>query len=302
MTLRELVKNITSDEVDSQTFAYIPKNWTAYAQLPGLLSTAGYSAQEIRTGFALSRRDVRTAVKPLSGQGELALVPIWGYPGGVAGPGNRKPLRAVLDNLELITTRLQQYAIQPSPISRILAAFEIPHLGLSTLSKILYFADIKSQEGPLLIYDQMVMRALHHHAFDEYGQWPAYAVSSQLETYGRFVECTTSAAQALGCSPDVIEYALFREGQRLGPARRAALPAPSTPEENAWLLAPGFILARTGGGRSYFSYRLGDRGEITMRFGSQGLCTIHSCQLDALIAEFRGRAVVLTGAPESLQA
>lgn len=40
MTLQELIGNVTAEEVDSQAFAYIPKNWTAYARLPGLLTAA----------------------------------------------------------------------------------------------------------------------------------------------------------------------------------------------------------------------------------------------------------------------
>ncbi|GGY46519.1 8-oxoguanine DNA glycosylase OGG fold protein [Pseudoduganella albidiflava] len=302
MTLQELVKGVAAEEVSSQAFRYMPKNWAAFPNLPGLLSAAGYGQAQIDAGFTLSRSDVRTVVQRLGGPGGVALVPVWGYPRGVAGQGNRKPLAAVFDNAELITTTLIQCLGRQWPASRVVDAFAIPHLGLSTLSKILYFAGLESAEGPLLIYDQMVMRALHHHAFDEYGPWPAYGAGQQSASYGRFVACTAQAARALHCTPDVIEYALFREGQRLGPAVKAAPSAPAGVADDRWLHARGFTVELTWARRSQFSYRVSGAGAITLRFGRQGECTISSDQVAALKAAFRGCEVPLTTGPHSLRA
>lgn len=295
MTLQELIKGVTAEQVGDQAFRYAPKNWTAFPRLPGMLCAAGFSQDQIDAGFMLSRREVRRVVQRLGGHHDLALVPVWGYPRGVAGSGNRKPLAAVFDNAEWITRTLVECKGQRWSANRLLEAFAIPHLGPSTLSKIFYFAQIEAEEGALLIYDQMVMRALHHHAFQEYGRWPAYGASQQDETYGRFVACTTRAARALGCAPDVIEYALFREGQRLGrsrPAAQAAMDGPSGPD---------FIEASTWGGRSLFSFRVPDSGAITLRFGRQGEITIGSAQLAALRAAFRGREVPLSTGHGNLQ-
>ena len=303
MTLQDLVRDLTPEQVGSQTFRYVPKNWTAYPQLSELLSAAGFSQNQIDTGFTLSRSEVRAAMRRSGGMVGLALVPVWGYPRGVAGSGNRKPLRALFDNAEMIIRILLECAGQRLPTRRIQEAFVIPHLGLSTLSKILYFAGLESKEGPLLIYDQMVMRALHHHAFAEYGPWPDYGPVLQDATYGRFVDCTKQAACALQCAPDVIEYALFREGQRLGPSSSKGMRSGrSGLEDNLRLYGPGFNVAPTWGKRSLFSYQVLDSGGIILRFGRQGECKISSEQLTALRAEFGGREAVLATGDGNLQA
>lgn len=302
MTLQELIKNVTAEEVHSQAFSYVPKNWTAYPRLPGLLAAANYSRDQIDTGFTLSRREVHSVVQHLGSHGGLALVPVWGYPRGVAGAGNRKPLEAIFDNAERITKTLIECKGQRFSANRLLDSFAIPNLGLSTLSKIFYFASVEAEEGALLIYDQMVMRALHHHAFEEYGRWPNYERNQQNATYGRFVACTAQAARSLGCSPDVIEYALFREGQRLGPSAKAARRESSGKEDHAWLQAQDFIVAPTAGGRSLFSYRVLDSGTIKLRFGSKNESAIGSDQLAALKAAFRGHELALSTGPGNLQA
>lgn len=294
MTLQELIKGITAEQVGDQAFRYTPKNWTAFPRLPGMLCAAGFSQDQIDAGFMLSRREVHRVVQRLAGHHDLALVPVWGYPRGVAGSGNRKPLEAVFDNAERITRTLVECKGQRWSANRLLEAFAIAHLGLSTLSKIFYFAQIEAEEGTLLIYDQMVMRALHHHAFQEYGHWPTYGASQQDATYGRFVACTTRAARALACAPDVIEYALFREGQRLG---RSA-PTPAAMDGPSGL---DFIEASTWGARSLFSFRVSDSGAITLRFGRQGQITIGSAQLAVLCAAFRGREVPLSTGNDNLQ-
>lgn len=151
MTLQELVKNVTMEEVGSQAFRYTPKNWIAYPRLPDLLAAAAYCQDQIVAGFTLSRSEVRGALTGIGGVGELALVPVWGYPRGAAGSGNRKPLEAVFDNAERITKTLIECNGRRLPTNRILDAFAIPHIGLSTLSKILYFSGLENHipAGPL---------------------------------------------------------------------------------------------------------------------------------------------------------
>lgn len=301
MTLQELIKNVTAEEVGNQAFPYIPRNWTAYPLLPDLLGAASYSRDQIESGFTLSRHEVRSVVQRLDSHGGLALVPVWGYPRGVAASGNRKPLEAVFNNAERITKTLIECKDQRLSVNRLLGSFAIPHLGLSTLSKIFYFAGVEAEEGALLIYDQMVMRALHHHAFEEYGPWPRYERNQQNATYRRFIACTAHAAHALSSSTDIIEYALFREGQRLGPAPKTIQQEISDTQDRGWLHAQGFTVVQTWAARSLFSYRASDSGAITLRFGSRSEFTINGNQLATLRADLSGVDVALSTGPGSLQ-
>ncbi|MGZ8287776.1 MAG: 8-oxoguanine DNA glycosylase OGG fold protein [Telluria sp.] len=301
MRLRDLVAHVRPDDVSRQAFPYIPRNWKEYPQVPGLLRGAGYSEKQIREGFTMSRADVCAAFRNPGGAGAVALAPIWGYPGGVAGPGNRRPLQAVMESAGSISAQLREHAGRQPGVGAVLASLTIPHIGLSTLSKILYFSGLECREGALLIYDQMVMRALHRYGFEEYGPWPAYAATQQIATYAAFIQRTNQAALVLGCSPDVIEYALFREGQRLGMPQVPAAAESDPTDENAWLAAPGFTVHATAGGRSAFSYRIDASNNVMLRFGRKGKITLGADQIAQLAGEFSRREVKLTGGGDSLE-
>jgi hypothetical protein len=171
---------------------------------------------------------------------------------------------------------------------------------LSTLSKLLYFAGLVSQEGPMLIYDQMVMRALNFHCFAEYGDWPPYAGYAQRATYAEFIIRTVEAATALNCSPEVIEYALFKEGQRLGRNSKLqeqdeATEEPEVIEAETRLPAVGTIEELpTFGGRSTFRASFHASGDITLHYGEVGSTPVPKKVLEDVSTHFRGTTIPLT--------
>jgi hypothetical protein len=317
LTLAELIRDITPETVATQAFCYIPNNWSTYPDLTGCLRTAGYLEEELNKGFSINRQQLKElfAVALVGTPAQtpdwerlsaaIALVPIWGYPDGVAGRGNRLPIIAVHKHRNSLARAVADFTLNPAETVQILNATIYPNIGLSTLSKLLYFGGLVSAEGPLLIYDQMVMRALHHCQFEEYGKWPSYSGIRQRQTYAGFIQRTATAARRLGVTPEVIEYALFKEGRRLGKNARP----PGRDEATAELPVVRRQLARgdkqsvgpiidsrlpTFGGRTTFSAELYSNGDIRLRYGAHGTKLVEREVFEKISDQFEGTAIHLT--------
>lgn len=307
MKLRELTGAISSEEVNRQAFRYEPHNWQSYPEVPRLLKEAGYTAEEIKAGFAISRQDIRKMFEKGNALSGIMLALIWGYPKGVVGPGNRKPLHSAVTHVNQIAAHLETFKENLSPATAVLTAMSFAHIGLSTLSKILYFAGLEVEEGKLLIYDQMVMRALHRHQFEEYGSWPKYGNNAQINSYPAFIKKTNAVAQVLGYGPDNIEYALFREGQRL-PGQHQHHPdaASEIPQMQAvHVNEQEWAQAKTWGGRSSFLYQITIHDDVILRFGKEHRTTVLNDDVSKLCSHFKvtGKLVPSTSnSEESLDA
>jgi hypothetical protein len=309
LTLAELIKDVKREAVLTQAFQYVPQNWSTYPDLPSALLAAGYTKRDVATGFFVTREKLKdlftTALKSAGKQNvdvkllaaSIVLVPVWGYPGGVVGPGNRLPIRAVHEHRHGIAQAFARCAQRQESTKEIVEATTHAHIGLSTLSKLLYFAGIVSREGSMLIYDQMVMRALHFHSFDEYGEWPRYAGYAQRATYAEFIWRTAVAAEALGCEPEVIEYALFKEGQRLGPDRPLdeTVEEPEVVEAETRTPIAGTIEELpTFGGRSTFRAEFRESGDVRLYYGRSGKTPVPKQTFDDIANHFQGTTIPLT--------
>jgi hypothetical protein len=309
LTLSELIKDVKRDAVLAQAFEYVPRNWTSYPDLPAALLKAGYTGHDVQNGFSVTRqklRDMFAISLNLAGEhpdldllaAAIVVVPVWGYPGGVVGPGNRTPINAVHEHRHSIAQAFARFARGEASTKEIVKVTTHKHIGLSTLSKLLYFAGIASREGTMLIYDQMVMRALHFHSFDEYGEWPQYAGYAQRATYAAFILKTAEAAKAVGCEPELIEYALFKEGQRLGPDRKVEKITEEPEVIEAEIRTPGAGTIEklpTFAGRSTFKAEFHDGGDVMLHYGKNDTeKTVPRKVLIDVANYFRGATIPLT--------
>jgi hypothetical protein len=290
MTLSELVQTVEHNRVMAQSFSFTPKNWERYPEVDVALTKLGYTKEQRASGFSLSRRDVIEKLDSHVLASAVVLVLIWGYPRGVVGPGNQDTVRATLLAAQKMSDEIAA-ANGDSTLDTVVSNLSIPYVGISTLSKILYFSGLESQEGRALIYDQMVMRALHYYGFDEYGDWPDYKSGRQRQTYTSFVLRTKAAAEKLGCTPDVIEYALFSEGQKLGPVK--------TPRKNNRRQAPpegGRNRLHTLAENVPFEFAGHEDGSIRFYFGREfsGTAKINAVDIQGLRRCFQGMSVPLT--------
>lgn len=96
-------------------------------------------------------------------------------------------------------------------------------VGTATTTKIAYFARLMTNEGPCLIYDSMVRRAIAHSAEPEFANLKAtlnrskrdLTPSHQEGTYGLYITSVIAAANRRGVTPEVVELDLFTSGRNL---------------------------------------------------------------------------------------
>jgi hypothetical protein len=98
-------------------------------------------------------------------------------------------------------------------------------IGTATTTKIAYFARLRSDEGPCLIYDSMVRRAIAESPEPEFAELKATLTRSkgdltpkrQEDTYGLYISSVMAAADRRGASPEQVELGLFTSGRELPP-------------------------------------------------------------------------------------
>ena len=85
---------------------------------------------------------------------------------------------------------------------------EINGLGLSTISKLLYFFDVKIGNNPCQIYDGKVIKSLNNnHQIDELSirnNW-----RQTYDDYENYINLLSELSNDYQCSPDQIELFLF---------------------------------------------------------------------------------------------
>ncbi|AOL94011.1 8-oxoguanine DNA glycosylase OGG fold protein [Porphyrobacter sp. LM 6] len=164
-------------------------------------------------------------------KGVIASV-IWGYPKGRF-PGGRSFSGIFSRSEELAITLTGLRRREPMAARDICSQFQgFPGLGPSTYTKMLYFAGIEAVEGPCLIYDQMVMRAIAESDEPSWadikaelgscrypnGRFKMYARGTQEGTYGGYLRAAHGLATAAR-SAESIELELFMQAPRGRPTQ-----------------------------------------------------------------------------------
>ena len=158
---------------------------------------------------------------------------VWGYPKGRY-PGGRG-FNPVLDQIDEIVAILSIGRERSGSIDAAELCYRfnrISGIGISTYSKMLYFAEVEAKEGLCLIYDQMVMRAisvspepelaplqarLGSNYLSSKGSAPSYRTyppALQEATYGLFLEAAGRMATRKGMHPADVEQELFLDAPR----------------------------------------------------------------------------------------
>lgn len=224
-----------SQDVQSHGVAINLANWARYVDSDDRL-TANWVAEiceEIQhsDGCLITRGYVSQAFSQSFAKGVIASV-IWGYPKGRF-PGGRSFSGIFSRSEELAGALTDLRRREPIAAQDICSQFQgFPGLGPSTYTKILYFAGIEAIEGPCLIYDQMVMRAIaesdEHYWADikavlgpcrySSGRFKMYARGTQESTYGGYLRAAHGLATT-AMSAESIELGLFMQAPRGRPTQ-----------------------------------------------------------------------------------
>ena len=152
----------------------------------------------------ISRDDIK---KTSDTKKKIVKILMWGYPSG----GQYGPVKKILQNLNDLTTWLEENngnnfdSVQDDALGNLL---EINGLGPSTISKLLYFFDVKIGNIPCQIYDNKVIDSLNiNHQIDELSSRNDW--EQTYDDYENYINLLSELSNDYQCSPDQIELFLF---------------------------------------------------------------------------------------------
>ncbi len=164
--------------------------------------------------IVISRRDLFRLAreKGISAQFIYATI-IWGYPGGVRGGY----FSQIINNTNAIIRNLQEF---PENIAETnwLASYktlnEIPGLGMSTWTKLLYFLRIRIGGVQALILDRKVVGVMQRRVFRDFTMLAKIKPNSP-EPYPSYLRVMYDTAKKLKVAEDKLEMFLFTFGNSL---------------------------------------------------------------------------------------
>lgn len=153
----------------------------------------------------ISRDDIK---KTSDTKKKIVKILMWGYPGG---GGQYGPVKKILRNLNDLTIWLNENnsnnfdSVQDDALGNL---SEINGLGPSTISKLLYFFDVKIGNIPCQIYDGKVIDSLNkNHQIQELSERNNWGRKD--EDYVDYIKLLSELSENCECSPDQIELFLF---------------------------------------------------------------------------------------------
>jgi hypothetical protein len=169
----------------------------------------------------LSRSDLFGHFNQSTRRGIISTIK-WGYPRGKTPGGTWMGFSTAFRSDDLVNSidTLQNSAARSavSLVRRINRS--VDGIGTATTSKLAYFAGLTTAEGPCLIYDSMVRRAIRVRGDKEFAALRQIVANrpvgqdlspaQQIKTYGEYLRATHAMAKRLGVNGDQIELFLFR--------------------------------------------------------------------------------------------
>ena len=172
-----------------------------------ILDSDDSEAQHIK----ISRDDIK---KESNVRKKIVKILMWGYPGG----GRGRNVQNILNSLDALSKNLQFKNNKDKNFDSVKDAFkavkkidsskEIDGLGLSTISKFLYFFNKKINNIPCQIYDKKVIDSLkENHQIEELSERNNW--DRKDNDYKEYIELLFNLSATIECSPDQIELFLF---------------------------------------------------------------------------------------------
>jgi hypothetical protein len=219
-------------DVDAQGAVWNERNWNTYLNDDQLSSDVKSALGWIRQSTELRdrkpwllRRHAKEAFQQSTLTGVVTSI-VWGYPKGKF-PGGRgfAKIFAEAGRIAKCVDQLKSKTCSAGDVCCSFSAF--PGLGPSTFTKIAYFAEIETDKGACLIYDQMVMRAISESEIDHLRElrkvlgscrkqigYKNYSHTVQCRTYGDYLFAVGEISKATGKRPELIELELFDAAPR----------------------------------------------------------------------------------------
>ncbi|RBQ05853.1 hypothetical protein [Pedobacter miscanthi] len=167
--------------------------------------------------LSISRKDIFSCISNI--RQSIILTIYWGYPQGMRG----EHFINMLKSIEIIEESIFTIRNKENPTTDdywvLMDKLKgVKGLALSTISKLLYFFEIKINGHQCQILDLRLIDALSSKGFSQYETLLPISYGTIAEKkYPLFLELTTSIANKLECEPENIEMFLFTFGKNLKP-------------------------------------------------------------------------------------
>ncbi len=161
----------------------------------------------------ISREDIFKEEDP---EKKLIMVLLWGYPTGGRGNNIADILYSRNELIPRISDIIENHEKKiNSKVFKNLFYTQnkngekrekIKGIGLSTMSKILYFFEIKIDNNPCLIYDSQIHLSLQRHQIDEFYDYPW---KKNYASFFHYLEVINKCSEEIKTEPDALELFLF---------------------------------------------------------------------------------------------
>lgn len=139
---------------------------------------------------------------------------LWGYP--TKGIGNNIDTILQEENFEKLKNILEKYKnnnVSSEKLEKDIA--EINGLGISTISKFLYFLNAKIDGFKALILDDQIMNIINDKRLKELNDLSKITRNNVVKKYPKYLEKMETLSKELQCEPDQIELFLYTFGKNV---------------------------------------------------------------------------------------
>lgn len=207
-TYTNLIKHLPFEE---QSFETKRETWVKYIKHPKF--SQFYEKVFTGSSATISRTDLFLAAK---GDFSIAVYSIilWGYPRNMRG----NSFMGVLEKAHLLEQRIKvSQNLSVHEFELIIKELKGSGIGLSTLTKILYFFKIKLNGYRCLILDSRIIEVLQSGKFRELDTLKKISEFNKDKYYSNYLKLMAEIAEANGYAIDKLELFLFMFGNILKP-------------------------------------------------------------------------------------
>lgn len=209
-TYTELIKQLPHKD---QAFTTQKSIWKPYGKMPPFTQFFNETFSK-NDSVTISRGELFSSAKKDPHKAVFATV-LWGYPKGYTRGFNMATLfPRFLSQVEFLAERFStQKSITSDELKFLLSKCD--GIGLSTLSKLLYFFNIKINGCRCLIMDARIIRVLNNAHFTELRSFSTITEQNGKNYYADYLKRCAQLSKKYGYKPDQLELFLFMFGNNL---------------------------------------------------------------------------------------
>jgi hypothetical protein len=203
---RDLIKHLPYQE---QAFETSKETWKKFEGHPAF--SAFYASTFTQDRAKLSRADLFELVKTNASHAILSTI-LWGYPRNMRG----NSFDLILESLPIIKAVLKEKKeMSHEGFHAIVKKLGKTGIGLSTLSKFLYFFGFSIDGHQCLIFDSRIIDVLNDRHFEELDTLENLTAFNKTGKYLEYLQLMERIAKENGYAIDQLELFLFMFGKNL---------------------------------------------------------------------------------------